>query len=214
MFVRLALSWRASLHLLIMALSKKDIYNNALSKVSRKRISSVDDGSFEANLCNDLFPKALNDALYEHAWGSCRKFAKLVAKSATPIHSFEYAYQLPNDYVRIIQAYYAESKHYFDFLWEIQGDTLLTSRDEVYIKYIHVPENIEILNTALANVVVYKLAMALCFPMQADGDRENQLMQQYEQIALPRAKAQDSMETRNLEYEEEPWIESLNKNGI
>ena len=197
-----------------MNLSKKDIYNNALAKVSRKQIASVTDGSYESNLCNALFPKAMNDALYEHSWGSCRKFAKLTQLSETPIASFEYAYQLPNDYVRLIQAYRSEAKWDFDFEWEIQGDTLLTNEGAVYLKYIHVPENIEILNAALAEVLTYRLAFALCFPMQADGDRENQLLMQYQQLILPRAKALDSMETRNLEYEEEPWIDSLYKNGI
>lgn len=192
-----------------MGLSQKDIYNNALQKVSRRRISTIDDGSYEANLCNDLFTLALEDTLYEHNWSSCSARIELVKLSGDPPHGYTNRFQLPNDCVRVIQGYYNERKESFDFEWQIEGRTLLTNQESVFLRYVFRPTNFEALNPAITNCIVFKLAMALAVPLQLDRADENALLQQYERITLPRAKALDSMESRYLEFEENPWIESM-----
>lgn len=192
-----------------MGLSKKELYNNALAKVTRKRVSSVDENTFEANTCNELYPKALNDACFEHSWSSLIKRVALVETSDSPVAAYDNSFQLPNDYIKLVNAYNSTSKDSFDFEWEIQGSLFLTNESTVYIKYVHLPSSPNIMNPPLTNVVAYKLAIALAFPMNAKPEREGQLILQYEQNALPRAKAQDSQESRYIEFEENPWIESL-----
>jgi hypothetical protein len=195
-----------------MGLSKKDIYNNALQKVSRQRVSTVDDGSYEANLCNELFTRVLDHALFEHNWSSCTFRAKLVETVDIPVIGYIHSYQLPNDCIRIIQAYYSTEKWSFDFEWELQNRELLTDQPEVYIKYIQRPSNFEQLNPQLTEVLVWRLALELAMPMQLDRQDEQFMRNTYEANILPRAKALDSMESRYLEYEENPWVESLNNN--
>jgi hypothetical protein len=192
-----------------MGLSQKDIYNNALQKVSRRRISTIDDGSYEANLCNDLFPRTLDNTLYEHNWNSCAKRAELVKLSEAPPHGYANAFQLPNDCVRVIQGYYNERKESFDFEWQIEGRTLLTNQESVFLRYVFRPTNFEALNSAITECIVFKLAMALVIPLQLDRADEQSMLQEYERITLPRAKSLDSMESRYLEFEENPWIESM-----
>lgn len=192
-----------------MALSKKQIFNNALSKVCRKRITSVDDGTYEANLCNSLYDSALMEALWEHSWSSAIKRVKLVETASDPLFAYGKSHQLPNDYIRLIQAYKSTDNQDFDFQWELQGKLLLSDYSDIYTKYIYLPASPESMNMPLTTVVTYKLAIALCFPLKAEGDRENQLMSQYESNVLPRAKALDSQESRFIEFEENPWVESL-----
>lgn len=193
-----------------MGLSKKDIYNNALQKVSRQRISTVDDGSYEANLCNDLFPRILDSALYEHSWNCCTSRVALVKLDETPDFAYTNTFKLPNDCIRVIQAYYDSEKWSFDFQWEIQGSTILTDADTVYLKYVARPTNFEELNPSMTDVLVYRLALELAMPLQLDRQDEQYLRNQYETNILPRAKSIDSMQSRYLEYEENPWVESLN----
>ena len=192
-----------------MGLSKKEVYNNALSKVCRKRITSVDDDSHEANLCNDLYAKALDDAVSEHSWSSLTKRVQLVETLGSPVMTYAKSFQLPNDFNRLINAYYSSDAWSYDFVWEIQKTELLTDETTVYIKYIHEPATTEVMSAPLTNVLVQKLAIALAFPMNADPAREDQLLVQYETNILPRAKSIDSMDSHFVEVEENPAIESL-----
>ena len=192
-----------------MGLPLKSIYNNALSKVCRKRLASVDEGSYQSNICNELYPNALRDALNESSWSSALKRVKLVQLSDSPVAGYSNAFRIPNDFVRLINAYTGTDRDSFDFQWEIQGSTLITNESDVYIKYVAVPLTSEEMNQSLTNAVVQKLAIMLAFPMQADGDREDQLIVQYENKVLPRAKATDAMDSRYLEFEENPAIESM-----
>lgn len=192
-----------------MALSKKQIYNNALSKVCRKRITGVDDGTHESNLCNSLYDSALMETLWEHSWSSVIKRVKLVETDSDPLFAYGKSFQMPNDYIRLIQAYKSEDNQDFDFNWELQGKLFLTNQSDIYIKYVQLPQSPEFMNMPLTTCVTHKLAIALAYPMKADDGRENQLVAQYESNILPRAKSLDSQENRFIEFEENPWIESL-----
>ncbi len=192
-----------------MALSKKQIYNNALSKVSRSSISSVDEESYESNLCNSLYGKVEQEVLWEHTWSSQTKSVLLVETAADPLSRYGKSFQLPNDYVRLFNAYRSSDKQDFDFEYEIEGKLFLTDESTVYLKYIYRPPSPESMNMPLTNCVIQKLAIALAFPMKAKSDRENQLLVQYENNILPRAKSLDSQESRYIEFEENPWVESL-----
>ena len=192
-----------------MGLSKKELYNNALAKVTRKRIADVDEGTFESKACNELYPKALNDALFEHSWSSVIRRVQLVEVTPAPAIIYEHAFQLPNDYVKMVNAYSSIEKDSFDFEWEIDGTTLITNEASVYIKYVYLPASTEVMNPPLTSVVVHKLAMALAYPVNADEKREDQLATQYEMNVLPRAKSGDSMESRYQEFEENPWVEGM-----
>lgn len=192
-----------------MGLSLKDIYNNSLQKVSRSRITAVDDGSYEANLCNELFTRVLDNTLYEHPWSSCMKRIALTKLSEAPAAKYVNAFQLPNDCVRLVQAYYDSGAESFDFQWQIEGRTLVTDAEAVYIWYVFRPTNYEQLNSPLIECLVYKMAIELATPLQLERDDALALRQEYETNILPRAKALDSSESRYVEFEENPWVEAL-----
>ena len=192
-----------------MPVSKKELFNAALSKVTRDMIDSVDEDSTEAKFCRELYPTALSDVLIEHSWTSQVKLVLLVKLELAPDHAYANRFQLPADFSRLIQAYYDSSKDSFDFEWEVRGKELWTNSAAVYIKYVAWPQSTEAMNGAIIMALTQRLAILLAFPLSADGDREDQLLKQYETIYLPRSKAIDSMESRYVEFEEEPLIEAM-----
>lgn len=196
-----------------MAISQRDVYNAALLKVSRSIVSAVDDGSYEANTCNALYPKALNSTLYDHAWNSCKQQAVLNPLTEAPAHGFAYAFQMPNDLVRVIQCYKSTRIDDYDFRWDIYGRTILTNVDALYLKYIYRPPGTEGLSPGLIDCLAHRLAMELVTPLQLDRAEAQALLQEYLTFVLPHAKAIDSMENRSMEFEESPWVESMNGLG-
>lgn len=192
-----------------MGLSKVDIYNNALLGVSKKFVSTVDDGTFESRTCNILWDQVLRRTLAAHNWSSCIKRVALDELSDAPNAGYEYQYQLPNDYVKVIKAYSSTDRDDFDFEWVIEDGKLKSDESVLYIKYVFIPQNTEGLNAHVTDVLIWNLKMALCFPFTGDDNRERALRQEFEQVILPRARANDAMESREIEYEESPWVQSL-----
>lgn len=192
-----------------MGLSKTDIYNNALLKVSKLTVSSPDDRTTQSKTCNALWDQAFRRTLACHNWSSTIKRVALDRLSTAPTTGYEYQYQLPNDCVKVIRAYRSTAHDDFDFEWVTEGNALLSDESVVYIKYVSMPTNTEGLNAHITDVLIWNLAMALCFPFTGDDNRERALRQEFEQVVLPRAKAGDAMESREIEWEESPWIESL-----
>ncbi len=190
-------------------LSKLDIFNTALLKVSKKTVSSVDDGTFESKMCNTLWEPALRRTLAAHNWSSTIKRVQLDRVVPVPTFGYSYFYRLPNDCIKVLQAYRSAEHDDFDFEWVIEGRLLLSDEEVAYIKYVAQPQNIEGMNSHFTEVLIWNLAMALCFPFTGDDNRERVLRQEFEAVILPRAKAGDAMESREIEYEESPWIESL-----
>ena len=191
-----------------MGLSKTQIYNNALLKVSKKQIDTPEDGTFEANTCNALWDMAIERTLACHNWSSTIKNVALDSTLDTP-NMFSYSFRLPNDCVKILKAYNSTDRDYFDFEWVTQEREFLTNESTVYIDYIAKPTTTEFLNAHITDVIIWNLAMALSFPFTGEDGRERVLREEFERIVLPRAKAGDAMESREIQYEESPWIESL-----
>jgi len=197
-----------------MATTKRELFNLALSKVTRTRISSVDEGSDESNYCNEYFGIALDHVLFEHQWSACTTVVSLQELSTAPPHKYDHRFQLPATYIRLHQCFYSEREDSFDFEWQKFGDQIWTNRDAVWARYTYRPENIEQMNPPLVDCVAQYLGHLLASPLSKDDAREQQLLTQYESLLLPRAKALDSMESRYLEFEESPWIESLNDTSL
>lgn len=197
-----------------MSTSKKELFNAALGKVTRKRISATTEPSNEAKVCNELWETVLDEVLAEHSWTDTTIIVKLVKLAEDPPHGFGNRFQLPTDYIRLIQAYYDSSRDSFDFEWEKRGKEFWTNEGTVYIKYVQQPAAPDSLGPALITCLIQRLAYRLAFALSIDGGREAELLKEYETLTLPRAKSIDSMESRYLEFEESPWIESMQRSSL
>jgi len=191
-----------------MGLSKTQIYNNALLKVSKRQIDTPEDDTFESNTCNSLWDMALERTLACFTWSSTIKNVALDTTVDTP-NMWGYSFQLPNDCIKILRAYNGTDRDDFDFEWKTYEREFWTNNSLVYIDYVAKPTSTEFLNAHITDVIIWNLAMALSFPFSGEDGRERALREEFERIILPRAKAGDAMESREIEYEESPWIESL-----
>jgi hypothetical protein len=197
-----------------MAISKKELFNSALGKVGGAMITSPEDGSTEAKRCSELWDHCLEEVLFEHNWSSAATIMELQKLDGQPPHGYEYRYQLPSTFIRLIQAYSDTRPDSFDFVWRKFGDQIWTDESQVFIAGVFIPQNVEVFNAPLQSAVIHRLAYHLCMPISRDPKREEQLEAQYERKVLPRAKAIDSMESRFIEFEENPWVDALYSPGV
>lgn len=196
-----------------MALTTIDICNHALLKVGADTIASLDvnqaqdQGTLEsAKLCNIFFDQALEETLRMYPWNSATKRAKLSRLSDAPVFKYAYAYQLPNDCVRVIDIYNSKEAYPSSCSWVIEGRQVLTNEETVYLKYVGVPENVQHLDPLAVQALICRLGIKLSVPLQLDNDVANNLISELEQVIMPSARSIDTIENRDWSDEPSNWM--------
>lgn len=114
--------------------SNVEICNVALTRIDRKRITDLLDGSTSANDCSALFAPTRQELLRSHDWNFARARQKLARLSAAPAYEYDHAYQLPTDWLATREVHEdeggASSPRY-----RIEGQTVLSSVDDIYLTY-------------------------------------------------------------------------------
>jgi len=176
-------------------MTKIDICNHALLKIGASNIASLDTDSNtdnatiqSAKLCNIFFEQALEEVLRTYKWNSALKRKKLSRLTETPDFRFQYIYQLPNDYIRVINIY--DNKEGIDnkIQFVVEGKQILCDHEEIYLSYVARVEDVNSLN-AFAN----------------------NLIKEYNEVILPNAKSIDTQENRYWEMEESDTLLSIYK---
>ena len=196
-----------------MALSKTDICNHALLKVGADVVASLDvdinssEGTVEtALLCNVLFDQALDELLRLYQWNSCTKRNIPVKLTEEPVFGYSGAFQLPNDFVRLLRV--SDNADYWidDIEWVVEGDQILCDYDQIYIRYIARPQNVGNLDPLATRALICLLASKLAMPLQQDDDLAQRLTNELYQVILPEARSIDTFENYDLELSESQWI--------
>ncbi len=87
-----------------MAASKIQIVNLALHKLGAGRITALTDENKPARVMSDIYDMVRQAELRRSIWGFSIMRAKLAALSTAPSWGFAVAYQLPVDFLRLVQA--------------------------------------------------------------------------------------------------------------
>lgn len=83
-----------------MAISDVDIANLALTKLGAAPIVSFSDNNTRAATVNRTY-YMLRDDLQRRRWNFNRSYKRLAALTDAPLFEYQYAYQLPEDYLRL-----------------------------------------------------------------------------------------------------------------
>ena len=87
-----------------MALSDIALCSRALIKIGAAPIQSFTDGTAESEIAGALFPHTRDALLSAYSWSFATTQTQLPQLAESPLADYSYAYQLPNDYLRIISA--------------------------------------------------------------------------------------------------------------
>ena len=75
--------------------SEVSICNRAMALLGANTITSLSDGSTEANVCNAVYADARDAVLRSYPWSCAIKRATLAQLSSDPVWGFDKAYSLP-----------------------------------------------------------------------------------------------------------------------
>ena len=155
-----------------MALSSIELTNRALIKIAAAPISGFEDGTAEAIVAGTLYGSTRDALLSAHPWSFAsaqRQLPRLVAK---PIADFDYAYQLPADFLRALSA--GESADGRGLDYRIVERRLHTNAETVTLTYIFRP-----METAFPpffdQALIARLSAEFCLPITESTSRADAL---------------------------------------
>lgn len=113
------------------------ICSDALLLLGAAPISSFNEGTDEANVCDRLYNDVRDSTLQMYPWSFSFKKVQLARTINTPVNEWKYEYALPSDRIGPPRAAFtstATGARPFQ-QWEIYGDKLLTNETTIVIDY-------------------------------------------------------------------------------
>lgn len=178
-----------------MAVSETDIVNAALRLIGAGRITSLTEGSKNANVANDLYEITRDDLLRSHNWNFATKRTTLARSSTAPASEFAYGYVLPANWIRTVSVHDNDAgvgtvAHRTEELAD--AGVILSNAETLYLRYIYRATDPNRLSADFVSALEIALARDLAPGVaNASAARVDQLERRAQQV-LARAKSVDA----------------------
>lgn len=169
-----------------MAKSTIDVINKSLILLGAEIITDLAEGSNESTYAAALFDGVRQACLRIHPWNFALKEIELPAVSGGSDFKHKYQYNLPADFIRLITVY-------DDPEFKLKGKSIYTNKDSCKIRFIYDNTDVSSWDSSFANVVSYKLAAELAYPITKSSSLMEAMTQQFARHLIE-AKAIDGSE--------------------
>jgi len=174
--------------------SEVDVANVALRLVGGTRITSLTQGTPNANAIKDIFDE-VRDRLLEYPWNFATNRVQLAQSTTSPSFGFDNAFALPSDWIFSISAHdNDEGVGTIVYREEQVGSqkVIATNSTSVYLTYTKKEEDTNLMTPAFRTALASALARDLAITIANSNVLEDQLAKRARQD-LARAKSADAM---------------------
>lgn len=171
--------------------SPVSICSNALLKLGGRPIASFDESTDAALLCSNLWPQVRDAVLRAHPWNCAVKRANLAPLAEAPEYGFSFAFALPADCLRLLEADSA-----YDY--KVEGRNILGDENPLYIRYIYRNEDPASYDTLLVDALTAAMQAEIAYPITKSTTQQEAAWKLYsEKLKLARAVdgSEDSPDT-------------------
>ena len=180
-----------------MALSSIALCSRALLKIGTRSISSFDEGTAEAEVASSLYSPTRDAMLSSHSWTFATAQATLPRLEATPVADFQYAFQLPPDFLRVLSAGVGRG-HGLDY--RIQEKRLHADVPEVVLSYVFRPNETDF-PPFFDQALISRLAAEFCIPLTDSTSRAETLLR-IADVETKRARITDTMQETSRAFDD------------
>lgn len=140
-----------------------DICNIALRRIGSERLNDLyTDVSHVATVARDIYDEARRDCLNLHNWNFASKRAALTVSTTAPAFGWDYAYPLPDDFIRMISVHpYDDETATVEYRLEFQESddrVLVTNSNQIFVRYVFDLEDVSAFSAAFRDVLAFRLA--------------------------------------------------------
>lgn len=175
-----------------------DIVNIALRRIGANRISSLEnDTTKEAIAARDLYDEARRDLLNLHNWNFAIVRVALTASATEPAFGWDYAYILPEKFVRLISVHpHDDDEATVPYRLEFQSSddrVVLCNSNQVYIRYVIDLDDANVFSASFRDVLAWRMARDLASALSKSTSAAEMADRAYKR-ELSRAKSIDGVE--------------------
>jgi len=167
-----------------------DLASNAMLLIGEETIASFTDDSTAALVAANLYGPTFEALLTQHPWRFASSKATLSRLTATPVNQWDYAYQLPSDFL-VAQHVDAGNNNY-----QIYGSKLYSDKTSIVLDYTYKPDE-SLLPAYFAEVLEFKLASVFAIPI-TESATKGEYYAALANNALTRARTIDSQATPTI----------------
>lgn len=167
--------------------SPVEIVNMALVILGARPIAALDEGTKAASIANEIFDTERDAALQAHEWNFAIKRVSLPRDAAAPAFGFGSSFQLPADYLRVVEV--SPEGPY-----KVEGKKLLSDETTIAIRYIRQVTSPSEWSPHFKSVFAARLAWKMAFPLTELTSKEKLAADAY-QALLAEARTIDSQES-------------------
>lgn len=187
-----------------MALSDVALCSRALMRIGCEPISSFEDGTAESEIAGALYAPARDALLSAYGWSFATGQVNLTRLDDAPLADYQYAYALPNDFLRAMSAGTGSRGRGLDY--RIARNVLHTDAEAVLLTYIFLPDESEFPPFFDAALIV-RLAADFCIPLTEGTSRAEALYKMAED-EFRKAKQIDAQQDSPARIESFPLIDA------
>ncbi len=173
-------------------LSSIQLSSRALLKIGANTISSFDEGTVESEVASNMYDFIRDALISSHPWTFSYAQSELVKITSVPVADYDYAYQLPNDLLRIISVGSTALGEGKGVDYRVAEKKLHTNEDNIIISFIY-RQSEENLPAFFDNVLIATLAAEFCLPITENTTRA-ELLYKLAETAFVKAKTIDSQQ--------------------
>ncbi len=182
------------------------ICNAALQLIKNtKRITSLTQGTKEANACEEIYTEMRDLLLEMHTWNFATHRVQLARLTETPAFGWSYYYQLPSDFIRV-SAVYGDSSGRAKIDYKVEGSRLSTDAASVYLLYVRRISDPNLMTAGFRTALAKLLGSRLAPGIANSATRGTELKKEFEDEDLIFAKSSDSLQDMPDELPESSWV--------
>ena len=187
-----------------MTLSNVELCSIALVKLGAEGISSFNDGTAEADVAGTLYDVIRDSLLGVHPWSFATAHAELVQLPNAPLTDFEYAFELPSDFIKALSA--GDECRSRGAVYQVVGREVHTNYEELTFAYIKRADEADF-PTYFVSALINRLAAEFCLPLTENASR-SELLFKVADTELKLAKLIDSQQDTPPRVEDFTLIEA------
>lgn len=186
--------------------TEAEIVNAALQLVRvNKRISSLSDNITESNTAEDIYYELRDRMLEMHQWNWAIKRAKLAQLSEVPAFEWDYAYELPADFIRVVTLHNNDGGR-GTIEYKLEDNKVLTDEDKVYLRYVSRITDPNKMSPSFRAAFSKLLASYFAVSLSNSARRSEELYDQFLTQDMPRARSIDSLQDSPEIMPESSWV--------
>lgn len=181
-----------------------EIWNQALSKVGAKRVTSIDEQSVAARACRAIYVERRDNLLQKHRWNFAIQRFSLPASATPPAFGPANAYPLPAGYLRLLAPDPRWNRNDRD--WVIEGNNILSEEGApLKIRCVVVIEDPNLMHPTFRAALSADMAAELCEPLTQSNTKKAACATDFK-MAIDDAKKANAIEVVPQDAVEDKWL--------